>query len=340
MMFNSLRCPYCLSTQVKDHSVYDTKNNGTRKLHQCVDCQQVFSETKNTFLERLKKPISSIINVLNARSEGVGFNAVCRVFGISKNTLLEWEYRFADLKTPLMIYALMHTFLTQLIEGDELYTKVGKNVPPDSSEGWTIMLMERASRFIWALECGKKDRELFLSAIQRLREIIHRTGEVTLVTDGERRYGLILFEICQEVFRSGQGGHPRRVLPRGVRVRLKNKGNQSHRRGRKRQKYESPCPEHPETSSTVSNADIHANHVEGFNASLRRRNSAYRRKTNTYAKKKNGLQRTLDVFWVIHNFIRKHFTTQNVPAVALGILKSGLSWEKVMKIQLLPINNI
>lgn len=339
-MFNSLRCPYCHSKQVKDHSVYDTKNNGTRKLHQCIDCRQVFSETKNTLLERLKKPISIIINVLKARSEGIGCNAVCRVFGISKNTLLEWEYRFADLKIPLMIYALTHTFLTQFIEGDELYTKVGKNVPPDSSEGWTIMLMERASRFIWELECGKRDRVLFFSAMQRLREIILRTGEVTLVTDGERRYGLILFEICQEVFLSGQRGRPRYVLPRGVRVRLKNKGDQSHRRGRKRQKYETPCPEHPETSSTVSNADINANHAEGFNASLRRRNSAYRRKTNTYAKKKNGLQRTLDVFWIIHNFIRKHFTTQKVPAVALGILKNGLSWEDVTKMQLLPFINV
>jgi len=66
----------------------------------------------------------------------------------------------------------------------------------------------------------------------------------------------------------------------------------------------------------------------------------YRRKTNTYAKKKKGLQRTLDVFWVIHNFIRKHFTTQRVPAVALGILKKGLSWEQVLKIQQLPIFSI
>jgi len=30
-------------------------------------------------------------------------------------------------------------------------------------------------------------------------------------------------------------------------------------------------------------------------------------KTNTYAKKPTGLQRTLDMFWVVHNFIRKHF---------------------------------
>ena len=157
----------------------------------------------------------------------MGFNAVCRVFEISKNTLLEWEWRLADLKGPLLIYALLHTFLTQLIEGDEIYTKVGKNVPADTSEGWTIVLRERASRFIWALECGKKDRELFLSAIQLLSNIIHRTGEVTLVTDGERRYSLVLFEICQEVFRSGRRGRPRRVVRRGVRVRLKNKGSQS-----------------------------------------------------------------------------------------------------------------
>ena len=200
--------------------------------------------------------------------------------------------------------------------------------------------MDRASRFIWALPCGKKDRDLFLSAIQLLSNIISRTGDVTLVTDGERRYSLLLFEICQEMFRSGRRGRRRRVLRRGVRVRLKNKGSQSHRRGRKRPKYEAPCSEHPETPQTLSNPEIHANHVEALNASLRRRNSAYRRKTNTYAKKKTGLQRTLDVFWIVHNFIRKHFTTQQVPAVALGILKEGLSWAQVLRIQRLPIFSI
>jgi hypothetical protein len=34
-----------------------------------------------------------------------------------------------------MLYALMHTFLTQVIEGDELYTKVEKNVPVEDCEG-------------------------------------------------------------------------------------------------------------------------------------------------------------------------------------------------------------
>ena len=43
-----------------------------------------------------------------------------------------------------------------------------------------------------------------------------------------------------------------------------------------------------------------------------------------------------DIFWIVHNFIRKHFTTKKVPAVALGILKEGLSWEQMLKIQSLP----
>ena len=339
-MINSLRCPHCFSESLEDYSHYETKNNGSRKLYQCTRCKQVFSETKNTFLEGLKKPISFVIEVLKARSEGLGLNAACRVFDVSKNTLLNWEHRLGSLKDCLMIYALLHTFITQTIEGDELYTKVEKNRPVEESEGWTILLMERASRFIWALECGKKDKDLFLLAIRRLADLIDRTGDLTLMTDGERRYGLLLFEICQDLFRSGRPGRPRRVLPRGVRVRLKNKGSQSHRRGRKRPKYEAPCSEHPETPQNIPLSEIHANHVEAFNASLRRRNAAYRRKTNTYAKTKSNLQRTLDIFWVVHNFIRQHFTTKKVPAVALGLLKKGLSWEQILKIQSLPIFSI
>jgi hypothetical protein len=36
-------------------------------------------------------------------------------------------------------------------------------------------------------------------------------------------------------------------------------------------------------------------------------------------------------------FIRKHFTTQHVSAVALGLLKEGLAWERIPRIQRLPV---
>jgi hypothetical protein len=293
----------------------------------------VFAETKGSFMEGIKKSISLVASVLKARGEGLGFNATCRAFDIAKNTLLDWERRFADLKETLMVYALMHTFLSQVIEGDELYTKVGRNVPVEECEGWTIVLMERASRFIWALGCGKQARQLFFWAIQRLRDVIAHTADVTLITDGERRYGNLLFEICHEGVRSGRRGRPPKVLRQGVKVRLKNKGGQSRKRGRKRPKYETPHPEHPRTAQNITEGEIHADHVEAFNASLRRRLSAFRRKTNTYAKTRSSLQRVLDILWIVHNFIRIHFTTQKVPAVALGIVERGLSWEQVLMLQ-------
>ena len=332
-MPEKVTCPYCGSEHCEPYKHYTTLQNGSRLLFQCPACQRTFSETKGTVLEGLRKPISFIAKVLKTRTEGIGFNATCRALEIAKNTLLLWERRLAGTKQTLLLYALMHTFLNQVIEGDELYTKIGKDVPVEDCEGWTIVLMERASRFIWTMQCGKKDRTLFSKSIQLLRNVIERSGDVTLVTDGERRYGNLLFDICHEVVRTGKRGRPRRVLRRGVKVRLKNKGKRAQQAGQPRPKYEAPHPEHPDTCQDMTPNAIQANRLEATNASIRRRNSAYRRKTNTYAKSTTGLQRTLDIFWIAHNFIRTHFTTKKVPAVAIGIIQQGLSWQDIFRLR-------
>lgn len=100
------------------------------------------------------------------------------------------------MKETLLLYALCHQFLQQIVEGDELYTKVHGNKPPTESEGWTIVLMDRASRFIWELSCGEKETELFQMAMEILAQVISQTDDFN-ITDGERRYGNLLFEICQ-----------------------------------------------------------------------------------------------------------------------------------------------
>ena len=88
--------------------------------------------------------------------------------------------------------------------------------------------------------------------------------------------------------------------------------------------------EYPDTNQNLPNSEIHANHLEGQNAAMRRRNSAFRRRTNTYAKTKKGLQRTLDVHQIIHNFVRPHWTTGMVPAVSLGIITGALRLEDIL----------
>lgn len=328
------KCPSCQCIEYKRHTSYKTQNYGERIIHRCIRCERYFSSSSNTFMAGLKKPLSTIITLIEARTEGVGLNATSRIFKISKNTILNWENRFSPIKEVLQIYALLQRYISLIIEGDEVYTRVGKNSPPDESIGWTIVLMDRASRFLWELHSGRKNRKLFMKALKIVEQIVNQTKDLSLLTDGERRYGNILFEICHELIRTGKRGRPCKTLRKGVRVRLKNKGSQAHKKGPKRPKYQSPVPEHPDTINNIQEKDIHANHCEAFNSSLRRRVSTFRRKTNTYAKIGKGLQRILNVYWVVHNFIRPHFTTRKVPAVSLGILTQGFSWEAIL---MLPV---
>ena len=51
--------------------------------------------------------------------------------------------------------------------------------------------MDRASRFIRALECGKKDERLFKTAMRILLKVIRKTDDLTLLTDGERCYDIV-----------------------------------------------------------------------------------------------------------------------------------------------------
>src|SRR5262249_49004133 len=141
---------------------------------------------------------------------------------------------------------------------------------------------------------------LFCKAIMSLDKIARQTHDLSLFTDGERRYGTLLFEICHELVHNGKPGRPKKTFKKGVHVRLKNKGAQGHKKGRKRPKYQSPWREHPETARPIAETDIHANHAEAFFSALRRKCATFRRKTNTYAKATKGLQRLLHVYWVVH----------------------------------------
>ena len=329
----TLICPACGSRDTTSHGCYETVHNGSRNLHACTSCGAVFSETTGTPMQDIKTPISKVAAALRLRGEGMGLRATARILGTHKNTIAEWEGRFAGMKPTLMLYGLCHTFIQLTFEGDELYTVVGQRVPPADSTGWTAIILERASRFLVDQSCGHKDAMLFKKVMQSVTAYVRRTQDLTFLSDGERRYGNTLFELCAQTVRTGKRGRPRKTLPNGCRVRLKNKGSQQHRRGPKRPKYQAPQPEHPDTPRDVPEAALHANHLEAHNTALRRRNSAFRRRTNTYAKNTTALQRTLDVHLLQHNFVRPHWTTGEVPAVRLGIMAAPLHLEEILMMQ-------
>jgi transposase-like protein len=223
------RCPDCQSKDFRFRQRYMTKQNGTRILFMCRSCKKSFSETSHTAAARVTTGLSKVAQVLRARSEGLGFNACARTFEIARDTLRSWEQKFAELKRVLYLYALCHDFLSQVIEGDEVYTRIHHNTEASDSEGWTIVLMERASRFVWHMECGRKDKRLFKRAIKTLADVAKRTKQTTLITDGEKCYGTTLFEVCSEVLKTGKQGRPKKHYPRAcvlpARTRAQGMGN-------------------------------------------------------------------------------------------------------------------
>jgi transposase-like protein len=140
-------CPCCGSQDLRSHTTYETKNHGSRQIHHCRSCGSYFSETYLTAIAGLKTPLSRIIEILKMRTTGMSLNTCAREYKASKKSIIDWERRLAAVKPTLMLYALMQQFIEQVIEGDELYTKVHQNRLASDSEGWTIVLMERSSRF-------------------------------------------------------------------------------------------------------------------------------------------------------------------------------------------------
>ena len=123
----SKSCTKCGSQNTKVASYYKVKSGEKRELHKCYECGHRYAETANTFMHNIKTSLSKISMVVNARTEGMSFNATCRVHAISTHTLQAWENKFRGLKDVLLAYTLAQTFLDLIIEGDELYTKVQKN---------------------------------------------------------------------------------------------------------------------------------------------------------------------------------------------------------------------
>lgn len=107
-------------------------------------------------------------------------------------------------------------------------------------------------------------------------------------------------------------GH-QKVWRYGVEVACKIKGSQGNPR------VEWLKPEHPFTAISPA-SDVHANHNEALNSSIRRRCSAYRRRQNHYAKTVDGLQHAITAQRLIHNWIRPHWSLDRgtTPAMAMG----------------------
>ena len=87
MTLETIRCPKCNSEQHKRHTTYSVASGEKREIRRCSECDNYFSETKNTPLAGLRKPLHVIIKVLKALNNGMGINAASDTFSVGKKVL-------------------------------------------------------------------------------------------------------------------------------------------------------------------------------------------------------------------------------------------------------------
>lgn len=208
-----------------------------------------------------------------------------------------------------------------------------RTFPPSESEGWTIHFIERESRYWVAAIAGQRRNELFQQGTAAAWIWAKPAAFIRWFTDGERRYGKELWKLASVILKPSEipanYGY-RKVWQFGLEVGMKIKGSQ----GRKRVEWVKI--EHPFTAISTK-SDVHANHNEAQNSSLRRRASAYRRRQNLYAKNLCGLQRVLDVQRLVHNWVRSHWGLgkNQTPAMAMGYYHRPISMTELLTVQCL-----
>jgi transposase-like protein len=98
MALAQIRCTDCGGQNVEGYRTYTIKYGEQRTIYYCSSCSCSFSETKNTSIAYLKTPISVIVQVIAALTEGVGINAATRLYGVSKNSIYRWQERLSGVK--------------------------------------------------------------------------------------------------------------------------------------------------------------------------------------------------------------------------------------------------
>lgn len=191
--------------------------------------------------------------------------------------------------------------------------------------------IERQSRYWVTAKVGTKDESLFEHGVKTTWQWAQSAQFVRWFSDGERRYAQQLWSLASVWLKQQETsrvyGH-RKVWRYGLEVACKIKGSQGNPR------VEWIKSEHPFTAISAA-SEVHANHNEALNSSIRRRCSAYRRRQNHYAKTVDGLQHAITLQRLIHNWIRPHWSLakETTPAMVLGFCDRPIPMEEFLTLR-------
>lgn len=259
-----------------------------------------------------KLPKEKRMQVISAMVEGVGVNAITRMSGVSKNTVLKLV---ADLGTACANYqdAVFRNLSCKRLQCDEIWSFVGakaKNATQEKREtlgygdAWTWVAIDADTKLVPCFHVGKRDAHAAYEFITDLASrLSHRTQ---LTTDGHHAY----LEAVEAAFGCEidyaklikQYGKPQEEIRYSPAECVGTKTN-----------WVSGNPDRKHISTSF---------VERQNLTMRMSMRRFTRLTNGHSKKFANHIHAQAIHFMHYNFARYHQSLRCSPAMAANVTKT------------------
>ena len=125
-----MNCLYCQSERTVKNGAKTLKTGQRVQNYLCHECGRQFNERSGTPMAHLKTPVETVELAIKVRGEGLGLRATARVLGKSPGSIIHGEEHLSAKLREWSPPAPNGGDIT--MEGDEVYTRVGENLPPRS----------------------------------------------------------------------------------------------------------------------------------------------------------------------------------------------------------------
>lgn len=183
----------------------------------CRDCQEEFSERKNTALWNSKISEAKAISVAEHLAEGCSIKGTARLVKVDPSTVRRLNRQAGTHGRQYHEQEVQDVAVTEL-QADERYGFAGSKQQP----AWEAELMDPASKFVLAHVQGARDESMIRKLLADGAARLHNRHEVALFTDGLPAYRTLFPRIFGRAYypprRGTRGRHPhaRYHIPRSA----------------------------------------------------------------------------------------------------------------------------